>query len=52
MKIEGLPNDADGDAIRRVALDGADLDKPMAIDFTVAFQSQKELDALAQPLGL
>lgn len=29
------PNDADGDALRRVVLDGSDMSKPMVIDFTV-----------------
>ena len=31
-----LPNDADGDALRRLAEDGSDLTKPMVIDFAVA----------------
>jgi regulator of RNase E activity RraB len=31
-----FPNDADGDALRRVAADGSDLSRPMSIDFTVA----------------
>jgi hypothetical protein len=30
------PNDADGDALRRVAHDGNDMTRPMAIDFAVA----------------
>jgi hypothetical protein len=46
-----LPNDVNGDAIRRVSLDGADLAKPMAIDFTVAFQSQKEGIEFTRLLG-
>ena len=29
------PNDADGDALRRVAADGADMSRPMVIDYTV-----------------
>ena len=31
-----FPNDADGDALRRVAADGSDLSRPVSIDFTVA----------------
>lgn len=30
------PNDADGDALRRVAGAGSDMSKPMDIDFAVA----------------
>ncbi len=30
-----IPNDADGDAMRRVIADGADLTRPMRIDFQI-----------------
>ncbi len=35
MEVE-YPDDADGDALRRVASDGSDMSRPMAIDFAVA----------------
>ena len=31
-----FPNDADGDALRRVAGDGSDLSRPMEVHFTIA----------------
>jgi hypothetical protein len=34
------PNDADGDALRKVASNGADMSKPMVIDFSVAAPNQ------------
>ena len=35
-----LPNDSDGDALRRLASHGSDLMKPMAIDFAVAVPNE------------
>jgi regulator of RNase E activity RraB len=34
-----IPNDADGDAMRRVIEDGSDLNKPMDIDFMISCPS-------------
>ena len=33
---EAYPDDADGDALRRIASTGADMSRPMQIDFFVA----------------
>jgi regulator of RNase E activity RraB len=49
-----VPNDADGDAIRRLAQDGSDLSKPMFINFQVAVpnkSSAEELAVVARKLG-
>src|SRR5262245_41585984 len=35
-----FPDDADGDALRRVAGNGSDMSKPMEIDFTVDVPSE------------
>ena len=40
MEIDYLPDDADGDAIRRVAREGADLTLPMSVDFAVVFSAK------------
>jgi regulator of RNase E activity RraB len=51
---DGFPNDADGDALRRIAQHGSDLSRPMFIDFQVAVpdkSSAEELAAVAQKLG-
>ncbi len=42
-----LPNDADGDALRRLIKDGSDLSKPMYVDFQVAVPSEKAAKQLA-----
>jgi hypothetical protein len=34
------PNDADGDALRRVVNDGNDISKPMDVDFPVVFADE------------
>ena len=50
----GFPNNADGEALRRVGADGSDLSKPMFINFHVALPgeaSAKRLAAIAQKLG-
>src|SRR5262245_8764946 len=41
------PNDADGDALRRVAADGSDMSLPMEIDFAVAVPSQEAGERVA-----
>lgn len=33
--LDELPNDSDGQALRRLVLDGSDLSKPMEIDFAM-----------------
>lgn len=38
--IPDYPNNADGDALRRVAADGSDMSKPMVIDFSVAIPDE------------
>lgn len=42
------PNDADGDALRRVAHDGSDMSKPMDIDFAVAAPDETSARAIAK----
>lgn len=42
------PNDADGDALRRVAEDGSDMSRPMSIDFMVAVPDEPSGQAVAQ----
>ena len=42
------PNDADGDALRRVAGSGADMSRPMTIDFSVASPNREAADQVAQ----
>jgi hypothetical protein len=42
-----FPNDADGDAPRRVANSGSDMSKPMRIDFLVSAPDAKSADAIA-----
>jgi regulator of RNase E activity RraB len=43
-----FPNDADGDALRRLAADGNDLSQPMAIDLTVVLPDGQSAQSLAQ----
>ncbi|MHB1158418.1 MAG: ribonuclease E inhibitor RraB [Phycisphaerales bacterium] len=45
---QNFPNDADGDALRRLARDGSDLSKPMYIDFQVAVPDEASANGLAQ----
>lgn len=42
------PNDADGDALRRVAGDGSDMSTPMEIDFAVAAPDEASAIGIAQ----
>lgn len=43
-----FPNDADGDALRRLAEDGNDLTRPMHIDFTISVPSLAAGHAVAR----
>jgi hypothetical protein len=43
-----FPNDADGDALRRVVDGGSDLSRPMTIDFTVDVPSDEAGQAVAR----
>ncbi|HTJ45417.1 MAG TPA: ribonuclease E inhibitor RraB [Kofleriaceae bacterium] len=36
MSVPDYPDDADGDALRRVAGSGSDMSKPMLVDFMIA----------------
>jgi hypothetical protein len=42
------PNDADGDALQRVADDGSDMSQPMMIDFCVAVPNESAAKAIAE----
>ncbi len=42
------PNDADGDALRRVVALGADMSKPMEIDFAITVPSREAGVAVAE----
>jgi len=42
-----LPNDADGDAMRRVFGNGSDPTRPMAIDFSIDVPNRQVGDAIA-----
>ena len=42
-----LPNDATGDALRRIAADGSDLTRPMWVDFEIAVPSQASGNKIA-----
>ena len=51
---EELPNDSDGDALRRLLADGSDLSKPMEIDFAVLVPNQEtglKFAKTVEPLG-
>jgi regulator of RNase E activity RraB len=48
---ETYPNDADGDALRRITADGSDMTKPMVIDFHVAAPDQAAAEAIAEAAG-
>ena len=43
-----FPADADGDALRRVSEDGADMSNPMIIDFTVLAPDESSARAIAE----
>ncbi len=44
---DGFPNDADGDALRRVLSDGSDMSRPMYVDFHVSVPDEASAKALA-----
>ncbi|WP_324725959.1 ribonuclease E inhibitor RraB [Actomonas aquatica] len=48
MKVSEIPNDADGDAIRRVFDHGSDPMRPMKVDFHVAMPNEKNGRAFAE----
>jgi regulator of RNase E activity RraB len=45
---DGYPNDADGEALRRVANDGSNMSKPMYINFQVAVPDESAAKGLAE----
>jgi hypothetical protein len=45
--VSDRPQDADGDALRRVAADGSDLSKPMTVDFMIAGRDEASARAIA-----
>ena len=45
--VNPFPNDADGEALQRVANDGSDMSKPMLINFQVAAPNEATAKALA-----
>lgn len=54
MPAPKYPNDADGDALRVVAENGADLSRPMPVDFMVAAASEGAAESISRavrPLG-
>lgn len=48
MQTIEFPDDADGDALRRVASDGSDMSRPMLIDFMVEASTQHDAEAIAR----
>jgi regulator of RNase E activity RraB len=54
MKPADYPNDADGEALRMVAEDGADMSRPMVVDFMVVATSESAANSIgnvARALG-
>jgi regulator of RNase E activity RraB len=47
IAMSEFPNDADGDALRRIAGDGSDLARPMFVDFQVAVPDRSSAELLA-----
>ncbi len=45
---EDYPNDADGDALRRVASSGNDMDQPMRVDFPVVLPDEATAQQFAE----
>jgi regulator of RNase E activity RraB len=45
--VHDFPNDADGDALRRLVADGSDLTKPMLINFQIAAANDVAARSLA-----
>ena len=46
--MDQVPNDADGDALRRLVHTGSDLTKPMFVDFQVAVPDEESAKGLAE----
>ena len=44
---DGFPDDADGEALRRLAAGGSDLSRPMLVDFQVAVPDEASANGLA-----
>jgi regulator of RNase E activity RraB len=44
---DGFPNDADGDALRRVVDNGSDMSKPMYVDFQILVRREESAHSLA-----
>jgi len=49
---EEFPNDSDGDALRRVARDGADMSQPMVIDFSVLVPNESSAHIVSKLVAL
>lgn len=47
-KHADFPDDADGDALRRVAGDGSDMSQPMLVEFIVDASTQADAEAIAR----
>jgi regulator of RNase E activity RraB len=47
MAVPHYPDDSDGDALRRVAADGNDMDSPMLIEFPVVVASEAQAEQFA-----
>ena len=45
------PDDADGDALRRVEEDGADMSQPMKIEFSIDVSSEEKARSLAERIA-
>lgn len=45
-----IPDDADGDAIRRIIADGSDVSRPMLVDFQIACPDQAGAKAIASKI--
>ena len=48
MTGQKYPNDADRDALHRVAANGADMSRPMLVDFMVAATSEGAAESIAR----
>ncbi len=46
-----FPNDADGEALRRVVESGSDLSRPMSIDFTIEAPDERTARRIAELVG-
>jgi regulator of RNase E activity RraB len=47
MKDSEIPNDADGDTMRRVIAGGSDISRPMKIDFHIAAPNEEAAEKIA-----